>query len=65
MQNRVLWEEEGSFPRPAGMKKKKNGKAFKHTSPSAGLKNSYFTMLNAWSQQCVSLVSYTFIRLYL
>lgn len=55
-----LWEEEISFPRPAGIaEKKKSGQALKHTSPSAGLKKTYYTKLNACSQQFLSLVSYT------
>lgn len=33
-----LWEEEIPFARPAGILEK-HGHAFKHTSPSAGLKN--------------------------
>lgn len=45
-----LWEEEISFSRAAGIAEK-NGQAFKHTSPSTGLKKSYFTKLNACSQQ--------------
>lgn len=49
-----LWEEEIPFARPAGILEE-HGHAFKHTSPSAGLKKKkkeiHISKLNTCSQQ--------------
>lgn len=45
---RGLWEEEISFPRPAGIAEK-NGQVSKHTLPSAGLRNASFAKVQACS----------------